>query len=47
MPRIDRSSLVPGAHLASLAIEYGLTLRTTDEDFARLPDLRWENPLAP
>lgn len=26
--------------------EYGLTLCSTDADFARFPGLRWENPLA-
>ena len=40
-----RSNLVPDAHLAALAIEHGLTLCSTDGDFARFPGLRWENPL--
>lgn len=40
-----RSALVPDAHLAALAMEYGLILQTTDGDFARFPGLRWENPL--
>ena len=40
-------NLVPDAHLAALAIEHGLTLASTDGDFARFPDLRWTNPLAP
>jgi toxin-antitoxin system PIN domain toxin len=40
------SRLVPDAHLAALAIEYGLTLNSTDGDFARFPGLKWENPLA-
>lgn len=39
------SRLVPDAHLAALAIEHGLTLCSTDADFARFPDLRFENPL--
>ena len=39
-------NLVPDAHLAALAIEHGLTLYSTDADFARFHDLRWENPLA-
>ena len=39
--------LVPDAHLAALAIEHGLTLCSTDRDFARFPGLRWENPLRP
>jgi len=40
------SDLVSDAHLAALAIEHGLTLCTTDGDFARFPGLKWENPLA-
>jgi toxin-antitoxin system PIN domain toxin len=40
-----RANLVPDAHLAALAIEHGLTLYSTDGDFARFPGLRWENPL--
>lgn len=39
--------LVPDAHLAALAIEHGLTLCSTDRDFARFTGLRWENPLQP
>jgi len=42
----ERSRLVPDAHLAALAIEHGLTLCSTDGDFARFRGLRWENPLA-
>jgi toxin-antitoxin system PIN domain toxin len=38
-------NLVPDAHLAALAIEHGLTLCSTDGDFARFPGLRWQNPL--
>jgi len=41
------SRLVPDAHLAALAIEHGLTLCSTDGDFARFSGLDWENPLAP
>lgn len=40
------SRLVPDAHLAALAIEHGLTLCSTDGDFARFPGLTWQNPLA-
>jgi toxin-antitoxin system PIN domain toxin len=40
------SRMVPDAHLAALAIEHGLTLCSTDGDFARFPGLRWQNPLA-
>ena len=39
-------NLVPDAHLAALAIEHGLTLYSTDGDFARFPELKWLNPLA-
>ncbi len=41
-----RANLVPDAHLAALAIEHGLTLCSTDGDFARFRGLRWSNPLA-
>jgi toxin-antitoxin system PIN domain toxin len=40
------SRLVTDAHLAALAIEHGLTLASTDGDFARFPGLTWLNPLA-
>ena len=40
------SRLVADAHLAALAIEHGLTLCSTDGDFARFPGLTWHNPLA-
>lgn len=40
-------NLVSDAHLAALAIEHGLTLCSTDSDFARFSGLRWVNPLAP
>ena len=39
------ANLVPDAHLAALALEHGLTLCSTDGDFARFPTLRWSNPL--
>lgn len=39
-------NLVPDAHLATLAIEHGLTLCSTDGDLARFHGLRWQNPLA-
>src|SRR3972149_6593306 len=38
--------LVPDAHLAALAVEHGLTLCSTDGDFAKFPGLDWLNPLA-
>ena len=40
------SRLVSDAHLAALAIEHGLTLCSTDGDFAKFAGLKWENPLA-
>ena len=40
-----RANLIPDAHLAALALEHGLTLCSTDGDFARFRALRWENPL--
>jgi predicted nucleic acid-binding protein len=39
------ANLITDAHLAGLAIEHGLTLFSTDGDFARFPGLKWENPL--
>ena len=41
-----RGNLVPDAHLAALAIEHGLTLCSTDGDFARFSGLAWQDPLA-
>ncbi len=40
-----QANLVPDAHLAALAIEHGLLLCSTDGDFGRFTDLRWQNPL--
>lgn len=40
------SRLVPDAHLAALAVEHGLTLCSTDGDFARFRGLTWYNPLS-
>jgi toxin-antitoxin system PIN domain toxin len=40
------SRMVPDAHLAALAIEHGLTLCSTDGDFARFRGLTWTNPLS-
>jgi len=45
LPHVSRPELVQDAHLAALAIGHGLTLCSTDGDFARFPGLRWENPL--
>ncbi len=38
---------VPDAYLAAMAIESGSELATADRDFARFPDLRWRDPIAP
>lgn len=37
---------VTDAHLAALAIEHGLTLCSSDRDFARFRGLDWRNPLS-
>lgn len=34
------------AHLAALAVEWGLVLASADRDFGRYPGLRWEDPSA-
>ena len=39
------ANLVPDAHIAALAIEYGAELHSNDSDFAKFPGLRWRNPL--
>ena len=39
-------NLVADAQLAALALEHGLTVCSSDTDFARFRELRWENPLA-
>jgi len=41
-----RGNLIPDAHLAALAIEYGLPVVSNDSDFARFREVRWINPLA-
>ena len=38
-------NLTTDAHLATLAMERGYTLHSTDADFARFPGLKWVNPL--
>jgi toxin-antitoxin system PIN domain toxin len=43
---VSSPSGIADAHLAALAICHGLTLMSADSDFARFPNLRWENPLA-
>jgi len=39
------ANLIPDAHLAALAMEHGLTICSTDTDFARFPNVRWTDPL--
>lgn len=38
-------ALISDAQLATLTMEYGGQLHTTNRDFARFPGLRWTNPL--
>lgn len=38
-------NLVTDAHLAALAVEHGCEMKSTDNDFARFPGLKWSNPL--
>jgi uncharacterized protein len=40
-----RAGLVHDADLATLAIEHGLALCSSDGDFGRFQGLRWQNPL--
>ncbi|MGH9155037.1 MAG: hypothetical protein ACRD1K_04135 [Acidimicrobiales bacterium] len=35
-----------GAHLAALAVEWGLVLASADRDFGRYPGLGWHDPSA-
>ncbi len=42
-----RGNLVPDAQLAALALEHGLTVCSTDTDFARFAEIGWLDPLAP
>ena len=42
---VDRPNLIPDAQLAALAIENGFLLCSSDRDFARFSELKWENPL--
>ncbi len=40
-----QGNLVTDAQLAALAIEHGLTVCSTDTDFARFDEIRWLDPL--
>jgi len=39
--------LVTDARHAAVALEHGCTMVSTDSDFGRFPDLRWQHPLRP
>ena len=38
------SALFSDCHLAALAVEHGAVVHTTDRDFARFPNLKFQNP---
>jgi toxin-antitoxin system PIN domain toxin len=40
-------NLIPDVHLAALAAEHGLTVVSTDTDFARFPEVPWLDPVNP
>ena len=40
-----RGNHIPDAHLAALALEWGLLLCSADHDFSCYPGLRWRDPL--
>lgn len=42
-----RAGLVSDAVLAALCLEHGLSIVSADSDFARFPQVRWVNPVAP
>jgi uncharacterized protein len=42
-----KGMLVSDAVLAALALEFGATLASTDQNFRRFPSIRWTNPLRP
>lgn len=42
---VPTANLIPDAHLAALALDHGCAVASTDGDFARFPDLSWENPV--
>jgi toxin-antitoxin system PIN domain toxin len=47
VPLGTAGNLTSDAHLAALSIEHGAELCSGDADFARLPSVRWVNPLVP
>ena len=46
LPLGTGGNLTSDAHLATIAIEHGAELCSTDNDFGRFSRLRWRNPLA-
>jgi predicted nucleic acid-binding protein len=40
-----RGNLISDAHLAALAVEYGVGVCSADSDFARFDGVTWINPL--
>ena len=45
-PTVERDGeILTDAALAALCIEHGLELISNDSDFARFPEIRWQNPL--
>jgi toxin-antitoxin system PIN domain toxin len=38
---------IPDAHLAALAVEYGVAVCSADAEFARFAEVKWLNPLDP
>ena len=44
--RLQGAKLTDAA-IAAIAQEYGATIYTNDQDFARFANLRWHNPLQP
>ena len=47
LPAARSHDLVADAHLCAIAVEHGLTVASSDGDFARFETVRWDNPLAP
>ncbi len=45
IPLGTAANLTSDAHLATLAIEHGARLYSTDNDFSRFQSLRWTNPI--
>lgn len=42
-----KGNLIPDAFIASIAMDSGCTLVTTDRDYGRFSGLRWIHPLSP